>query len=59
MGNNLGEKLLATDPEAGTSAVDQKAEQRSLAFSFCTLIVPASGTGPRQLSHLAIQLVQI
>ena len=39
MGNNLGEKLLATAPEAGTSAVAQKAEQRSLAFSFCALLV--------------------
>lgn len=39
MGNNLGEKLLATDPEMGGNVRDEKAERRSLAFSFCTLLV--------------------
>ena len=54
MGNNLGEKLLATDPEAGTSAVDQKAEQRSLAFSFCALLVsiPLSHDTSRGPQHV-------
>ena len=36
-GNNLGTKLLSSDPEDAVH--DEKAERRSLAISFCSLML--------------------
>jgi len=42
-GNDLGSKLLCPDPEEDGVVVDEKAERRSLAISFCSLMfsIPA------------------